>query len=88
LQLLDEMRIQQGRLDAPIPVGNDGGTLRIELNHTDPDSLPAGFRLGDNDTRILAVAKNLSLAGRNVTIVSKDLPLRVKASACGLEAEE
>ena len=88
LQLLDEMRIRQGRLDAPIPVGHDGGTLRVELNHTDPLSLPGGFRLGDNDTRILAVAKNLSLAGRDVTIVSKDLPMRVKASACGLEAEE
>ena len=88
LQLLDEMRIQQGRLDAPIPVGKDGGTLRVELNHTDPESLPAGFRLGDNDTRILAVAKNLSLAGRQVTVVSKDLPMRVKASACGLDAEE
>jgi PhoH-like ATPase len=88
LQLLDEMRIQKGRLDAPIPVGEDGGTLRVELNHTDPLSLPAGFRLGDNDTRILAVAKNLSLAGRDVTVVSKDLPMRVKASACGLEAEE
>jgi PhoH-like ATPase len=88
LQLLDEMRVQQGRLDAPIPVGNEGGTLRVELNHTDPDSLPSGFRLGDNDTRILAVAKNLSLAGRDVTVVSKDLPMRVKASACGLEAEE
>jgi PhoH-like ATPase len=88
LQLLDEMRIQQGRLDSPIPVGRDGGTLRVELNHTDPESLPAGFRLGDNDTRILAVAKNLSLAGRQVTVVSKDLPMRVKASACGLDAEE
>jgi PhoH-like ATPase len=88
LQLLDEMRIQQGRLDSPIPVGKDGGTLRVELNHTDPESLPAGFRLGDNDTRILAVAKNLSLAGRQVTVVSKDLPMRVKASACGLDAEE
>src|SRR5450631_4402149 len=88
LQLLDEMRIQQGRLDAPIPVGQEGGSLRVELNHTDPESLPAGFRLGDNDTRILAVAKNLSLAGRNVTVVSKDLPMRVKASACGLDAEE
>jgi len=88
LQLLDEMRIQKGRLDAPIPVGEDGGTLRVELNHTDPLSLPAGFRLGDNDTRILAVAKNLSLAGHDVTVVSKDLPMRVKASACGLEAEE
>ena len=88
LQLLDEMRVQQGRLDAPIPVGKDGGTLRVELNHTDADSLPAGFRLGDNDSRILAVAKNLSLAGADVTVVSKDLPMRVKASACGLEAEE
>jgi len=88
LQLLDEMRIQQGRLDAPISVGDDGGTLRVELNHTDLKSLPAGFRLGDNDTRILAVAKNLSLAGHDVTVVSKDLPMRVKASACGLEAEE
>ncbi len=88
LQLLDEMRIQQGRLDAPIPVGRDGGTLRVELNHTGPESLPAGFRLGDNDSRILAVAKNLSLAGHDVTVVSKDLPMRVKASACGLAAEE
>ena len=88
LQLLDEMRVQKGRLDAPIPVGHDGGTLRVELNHTDLDSLPAGFRLGDNDTRILAVAKNLSLAGHDVTVVSKDLPMRVKASACGLDAEE
>ena len=88
LQLLDEMRIQKGRLDAPIPVGDEGGTLRVELNHTDPESLPAGFRLGDNDSRILAVAKNLSLAGRDVTVVSKDLPMRVKASACGLDAEE
>ena len=32
------------------PSGTVGGTLRVELNHTDPSSLPAGFRLGDNDT--------------------------------------
>jgi len=88
LGLLDELRIQQGRLDAPVPVGDDGGSLRIELNHTNLESLPAGFRLGDNDTRILAVAKNLSNEGRVVTLVSKDLPMRVKASACGLEAAE
>jgi PhoH-like ATPase len=56
--------------------------------HTDPESLPAGFRLGDNDTRILAVARNLSLEGHDVTLVSKDVPLRVKASAVGLVAEE
>lgn len=88
LRLLDDIRVRAGRLDRPVPVGDVGGTLRVELNHTDPTSLPAGFRLGDNDTRILAVAKNLANDGADVTIVSKDLPMRVKASACGLAAEE
>ncbi|WP_194288664.1 PhoH family protein [Ornithinicoccus halotolerans] len=88
LRLLDDLRVQHGGLSEPVPVGDEGGTLRVELNHTDPEALPAGFRLGDNDTRILAVAANLSAEGRDVTVVSKDLPLRVKASAVGLEAEE
>jgi PhoH-like ATPase len=88
LRLLDDLRVEHGRLDAPLPVGENGGTLRVELNHTDDSALPAGFRLGDNDTRILSVAKNLSADGRAVTVVSKDLPMRVKASALGLDAEE
>ena len=88
LRLLDELRISHGRLDQPIEVGDLGGTLRIELNHADPEALPAGFRLGDNDSRILAVAANLAHEGRDVTLVSKDLPMRVKASAVGLRAEE
>ncbi|MFN8044544.1 MAG: PhoH family protein [Dermatophilaceae bacterium] len=88
LRILDDLRIEHGRLDAPIPVGDEGGTLKVELNHTDASSLPAGFRLGDNDTRILAVARNLANEGRQVTLVSKDLPMRVKASACGLDAQE
>ena len=87
LRLLDDLRIEHGRLDAPLQL-EGGGTLRVELNHTDPMALPAGFRLGDNDTRILAVAKNLALEGDVVTVVSKDLPMRVKASAVGLLAEE
>ncbi|HEX6056933.1 MAG TPA: PhoH family protein [Intrasporangium sp.] len=88
LRLLDDLRISEGRLDKPVPVGEDGGSLRVELNHTDAMALPAGFRLADNDTRILAVAKNLANDGCDVTVVSKDLPMRVKASACGLDAEE
>ena len=87
LRLLDDLRIQHGRLDAPLPVPG-GGSLRVELNHTDPAALPAGVRLGDADTRILAVARNLADEGRAVTVVSKDLPMRVKASASGLAAEE
>ncbi|MCL3862564.1 PhoH family protein [Actinotalea sp. K2] len=88
LRMLDDLRVTHGRLDQAVPVGEQGGTLRVELNHVDPQVLPAGFRLGDNDTRILAVAKNLADEGERVVLVSKDLPLRVKASAVGLAAEE
>lgn len=88
LRLLDDLRVENGRLDAPIPLGDSGGTLRIELNHTNVEVLPSGLRLGDNDTRILALAKNLAVEGADVTLVSKDLPMRVKASSVGLRAEE
>ncbi len=88
LRLLDDMRVSHGRLDEPIPVGDAGGSIRVELNHTDPSVLPSGFQLGDNDTRILAVARNLAADGHDVVLVSKDLPMRVKASSLGLTAEE
>ncbi|MFF2775787.1 PhoH family protein [Streptomyces sp. NPDC058052] len=88
LRLLDDFRVRYGRLDAPLPIGDLGGTLRVELNHSDPGVLPAGYRLGDNDSRILAVARNLQAEGYDVTVVSKDLPLRIKASSVGLLAEE
>lgn len=87
LRLLDDLRIEAGRLDEPVPL-DSGGTLRVELNHSDTSVLPSGFQLGDNDTRILAVARNLAADGHHVVVVSKDLPLRVKASAVGLQAEE
>jgi PhoH-like ATPase len=88
LRLMDELRMKHGRLDEPLPVGESGGTVRVELNHTDVESLPSGLRLGDNDTRILAVARNLANDGADVVLVSKDLPMRVKASSVGLAAEE
>ncbi len=88
LRHLDDLRILHGRLDAPVPVNDLGGTVHVELNHCDPSSLPDGFRLGDNDSRILAVALNFAAEGRDVRLVSKDLPMRVKASSVGLQAEE
>ncbi len=88
LRLLDELRQTHGRLDQPLVVNDVGGRLHVELNHASSEVLPAGFRLGDNDSRILAVALSHSLEGRDVVLVSKDLPMRVKASAMGLEAQE
>lgn len=88
LRLLDEMRIEHERLDFPIPVGDAGGSVRVELNHSNMSVLPSGLQLNDNDSRILAVALNLAGDGLDVTVVSKDLPLRVKAASIGLAAEE
>jgi PhoH-like ATPase len=88
LRMLDELRVVHGKLDEPVAVTDEGGTVRVELNHTNPSLLPTGFRLGDNDTRILSVALNLRAEGHDVTLVSKDLPMRVKASSVGLPAEE
>ncbi|MDJ0339239.1 PhoH family protein [Cryobacterium sp. PH31-O1] len=87
LRNLDELRLKHERLDFPIPVG-EGGTLRVELNHSNMSVLPSGLQLGDNDSRILAVALNLANDGMTVTVVSKDLPLRVKAASLGLAADE
>ena len=88
LRTLDDLRVRHGKLDQAVEANETGGTIRVELNHTDQEVLPSGFRLGDNDTRILAVAANLRAEGLAVTLVSKDLPMRVKASALGIEAEE
>ena len=88
LRFLDQMRIEHQRLDFPIPIGDQGGTVRVELNHSNVEVLPSGMRLGDNDTRILAVAQNLANDGCDVVVVSKDLPMRVKASSIGLAADE
>jgi PhoH-like ATPase len=86
LRMLDELRIRHGRLDEALPVAS--GTVRVELNHVDTSALPAGFRGDSGDSRILAVAANLAAEGLDVVLVTKDLPLRVKAASIGLTAEE
>ncbi|WP_313362384.1 PhoH family protein [Kocuria sp.] len=87
LRLLDDLRVTHGGLDRPVDLA-DGGCLQVELNHVADTVLPQSFRLRDNDSRILSVAANLSGEGHDVCVVSKDLPMRLKASALGLAAEE
>ena len=88
LARLDEMRETHGRLDRAFPVGDEGGTLRVEINHVDTTHLPRTFDRSENDTRILAVARNLQAEGSQVVVVTKDVPMRVKAASLGLHADE
>ena len=88
LRQLESLRLAHGSLLRPMPANDEGGTLRVEVNHTEMAGFPAAFGRDTNDHRILAVGRNLASEGRDVTIVTKDLPLRLKASVVGLAADE
>jgi PhoH-like ATPase len=68
-----------------------GGRLRVEVNHVASMVLPEGLAFDKADNRILATTANLAkeLGGqRRVVLVSKDVSLRIKAEALGIDAEE
>ncbi|MCA0987927.1 PhoH family protein [Guptibacillus algicola] len=91
-RMIDGFR-ERGKLHSSIPLEN-GGTLRIELNHRSFQYFQDKFVEKTNDNRILAVALNLFLeegkqkSGRTVILVSKDALVRVKADALGIQAED
>jgi PhoH-like ATPase len=96
LRLLEELRVQEdSNLQTGVPVGDQGGTVRIEINHVHRSGLPETLQVQkDNDTRILAVAKNLgtdpvrSSAAGEVVLVSKDVAMRLLAESVGVTAQE
>ncbi|GGE41013.1 hypothetical protein GCM10011391_19690 [Pullulanibacillus camelliae] len=91
-RLIDDLRVR-GKLHEKIPLDN-GGHLWVELNHRSFQCLRDTFLEMTNDNRILAVALNLQNEQREqpdasqVIIVSKDVLVRVKADALGLQAED
>ncbi|MDR3556783.1 MAG: PhoH family protein [Syntrophobacteraceae bacterium] len=84
---LDTLR-ESNRLSEGVDLPG-GGRLTIELNHSSTEEFPQGLDPGKYDNRILAVAYNLSLSGSDpVTLVTKDLNLRIKADVLGIRAED
>lgn len=79
---------EKGAIGRGIRINDRGGVFRIEMNHIDDSGLPPSIAAHNNDSRILAVAFNFHQEGRDVTVVSKDLPMRLKAEAIGLGGEE
>lgn len=85
---LDLLR-QSGQIDKGLKLDN-GGTLTVDLNHRDAlELLPPGFEI-NNDNRILAIAMAVKrrYPRRHVAVVSKDINMRVKAQALGLNSED
>ncbi|RAP76676.1 PhoH family protein [Paenibacillus montanisoli] len=91
-RLLDQMRLT-GRLHEGIELDN-GGILKVELNHRSFMRVQEMFGEMSNDNRILAVAVNYHIEQQDkeesnpVIIVSKDVLVRIKADVLGLEAQD
>ncbi|WP_085524112.1 PhoH family protein [Tuberibacillus sp. Marseille-P3662] len=91
-RIMDGLR-QKGKLHETLTLEN-GGSLRVELNHRSFQCLQNTFLEVTNDNRIIAVALNLhqeeqeKQQPRSVILVSKDTLVRVKADALGLQADD
>src|SRR5665648_131342 len=84
---LDELRMR-GRLSEGVGLAN-GGSVRIEINGSQPDNQPYGIDLNTTDNRILALAyAHMNNGQTPVILVTKDLNLRIKADVLGLAAED
>ncbi|MEY4480593.1 MAG: hypothetical protein RLZZ267_1271 [Bacillota bacterium] len=91
-RLLDKLRVK-GPLHDGVALDN-GGTVRVELNHQSFTRLQEMFGEMSNDNRIIAVAFNYLEEERTkehprpVIVVSKDTLLRIKADVLGLTAQD
>lgn len=88
LRALEDLRERHGEMTSALPLGDKGGTVRVELNHRDDEVIPEPLRGASNDHRILTVAANVQDGGEQVVLVTQDLPMRLRAGVLGIEAVE
>ncbi len=84
IRQLDRLR-KQGSLGRGVPMEN-GGTLRITVEKEHMEGIGMDMSIPDN--RIIATAYNLRDNGKKVTFVSKDINVRLKADALGIEVKD
>ncbi|MGE0711314.1 MAG: PhoH family protein [Planctomycetota bacterium] len=85
IRVIDEAR-DRGSLGEGVPINDHGGTLVIDLKPV--CLIEDGLRTDSPDNRIISVAYRLKREGRPVTLVSKDMNMRVKCDALGIPAED
>ncbi|MDF2937964.1 MAG: PhoH family protein [Paenibacillaceae bacterium] len=91
-RLLDGFRAK-GKLQDGVGLDN-GGSIKVELNHRSFSKMQDVFGDMSNDNRILAVALNYHMEEQEkehpqpVILVSKDTLVRIKADVLGLTAQD
>ena len=84
-RILDSMR-RKGSLFEGVNLGRGKG--KVFAAQYDPRYMPAGMALDDSDNKIIAIALKIKLEGRDVAVISRDLNMRVKCDAFGLECHD
>lgn len=82
LRTIEELNVKSnGAINSGVVSNAPNGIIRTEINHVENKWLPDVYKRDTrNDTRIITVAGNLLKEGRDVTVVSKDISLRLKAN--------
>jgi len=81
-RVLDSLRSKGSLMDGA-PLGRGKG--RVIAAHFDEKYMPPGVDQTDADNKIIAVALRLIDEGKDVSVVSRDLNMRVKCDAHGIE---
>lgn len=85
-------KLTNGRLFGTdgVPVGKGLGKIKVEPNHPFPDDMKELFRDDIQDHRILSTAIWVrdNNPGRFVALVTKDINLRIKSKAAGMETQD
>ncbi len=82
-KILDKLR-SKGSLINGVSLGRGKG--KIFVSGYDPEYMPKGINADDSDNKILAVALKLNSSLEDVAVVSRDINLRVKCDAHGIES--
>lgn len=85
VRIIDEARAR-GSLGAGAIINEDGGKIVVDLKPV--CLIEDGLRDDKPDNRILSVAYRLKREGHPVTMISKDVAMRVKCDALGIPVED
>ena len=84
-RILDKLR-SKGSLFMGVPLGRGKG--QVFAAQYDPRYMPSGMEVNDSDNKIIAIALRLKDKGHEIAVVSRDLNMRVKCDAHGIECHD
>tara|TARA_R110000803_G_scaffold111758_3_gene180210 strand:+ start:851 stop:2155 length:1305 start_codon:yes stop_codon:yes gene_type:complete len=84
-RVLDSLRAKGSLLEG-VSLGEGKG--KVFAAHFDKKFMSPGMLEDDSDNKIIAVARRLIEEGHNVVVVSRDLNMRVKCDAHGIECHD